>query len=75
MHNLTKWFWKIFSAYVACSMKKDKSPKLTSCGPSNLEGDGLHLNFLKKTQVFGSSSFVILITYDDKVANFLVFVA
>ena len=56
-------------------MKKGKSPKLISCGPSNFEGDGLHLNLLKKTQVFGSGSFVILMTYYGQVANCLEFVA
>jgi hypothetical protein len=37
----------------ACCLlhEKGKSPKMTSCGPSNFKGDGLHLNFLKKTQL------------------------
>jgi hypothetical protein len=61
------------SAHVACSMKKEESPKMISCGPFNFEADGLHLNFLKKTQILGSSSFLIHITYNGKVANFLVF--
>ena len=43
---------------LAPSMKKGKSPKMTSCDPSNFEGDGLHLNLLKNPK-FGSSSFVI----------------
>ena len=47
-----------------------KSPKMTSCGPSNFEGDKLHLDLLRKPPIFGSSSFVIHITYHDKVANF-----
>ena len=75
VHNLTAWIWKNLSAHVACSMKEGKSPKMTSCGPSNFEGDILHLNLLKKTQFFGSSSFVIHITYYGKVANFLKFMA
>ena len=66
---------KKLSGHVASSMAKAKSPKMTSCGPSNVEGDGLHLIVLKKTQFFGSSPFVIHITYYGKVANFLTFVA
>ena len=69
VHNLTGWIWKKLSAHDACSMKKGKSPKMTSCGPSNFEANGLHLNLLKKTQFFGSGSFVIHITYYDKVSN------
>ena len=42
----------IISAHVACSMKKVKSPKMTSCGPCNFEGDGLHLNLLKENPSF-----------------------
>jgi len=97
MHNLTGWIWRILSAHAACAMKKGKSPKVTSCGLFNFEGDGLKftpvhivrvlsflffsegdgllLNLLKKTQIFGSSSFFIHITYYGKVANFLIFVA
>jgi hypothetical protein len=51
--------WEAFSlgqgngcAHVACSMKKGKSPEMTSCGPSNFEGDGLHLNLLKTNPSF-----------------------
>ena len=47
VHNLTILIWKEMSAHVSCSMKKGESPKLTSCGPSNFEGDGLHLNLLQ----------------------------
>ena len=61
-------------ADVAFSMKKGKSPKMTSCGPSNFEDDKLDLNLLKKTHVFVISSFVIHITYYGKVVNFLKFV-
>jgi hypothetical protein len=59
------------SAHVSCSMEKDKSPKMASCGPSNFKGDGLHLNLLKKNQMLGSSSLFIHLTYYDKVVNFL----
>ena len=52
-------------------MKKGKPPKDDLMWPSNFEGDKLHLNLLKKTQLFGSSSFVIHMTYSGKVANFL----
>ena len=48
---------------------------MTSCGASNIEGDGLHLNLLKKPQIFGSSSFVVQIKYYGKVVNFVKFVA
>jgi hypothetical protein len=51
--------------------KKGESLKKTSCGPSNFDGDGLHLILLKQIQTFGSSSFVIHIAYCDKVANTL----
>ena len=40
---------KKLSAHVACAMK---TPKMTSCSPSNFEGDGLHLNLLKKNPKF-----------------------
>ena len=63
VHNLTSWIWKIMSSHVACSMKKTESSKMTSYGPSNFEGDKLHLNLLKKPQISGSRSFVIHITY------------
>ena len=33
--------------------KSGKSPKMTSCGPSNFEGDGLHLNLLQKPKFLG----------------------
>jgi hypothetical protein len=68
----TTWsdgFWekKKLSAHVACSMKKAKSPKITSCGPSNFEGHRLHLNLLlKNPHIFGSSSLVIPITHYAK---------
>jgi hypothetical protein len=62
---------KKISALVVGSVKKGQSPKMTSCGPSNFEGDRLHLNLLKETLNFGSSSFAIHITYYDKVSNFL----
>ena len=78
VHNLTRWIWgkkETLNAHVTCSMKKGKSPKMTSCGPSNFEGDGLHLDLLLETQISGSSSFVIHITYHGKVSNFLEFVA
>ena len=39
VHNLTGWSWKNSCAHFACSMQKGKSPKMTSCGPSNIEGD------------------------------------
>ena len=54
---------KQLNVHVACSMRKGKSPKMTSCDPSNFEGNKLHPNLLKKTPNFGSSSFVIHITY------------
>ena len=73
LHNLTRWFWKL-SAHVASSIKMGISPKMTSCGPSNFEGDGLHLILPKKIQFFGSNSFVIHITYYDNIVNFLKFV-
>ena len=59
VHNLTNEFEEKTSAHIACSMKKGKSPKMTSCGPSNFEGDRLHLNLLKKLQIFGSSSIIL----------------
>ena len=31
--NLTRWIWKEISAHVDCSMKKGKSPTMTSCSP------------------------------------------
>ena len=68
VHNLTRWIWENISAHVACSMEEEKSPKIASCGPSNFEGDELHLHFLKKPQIFMSSSSVIHIAYYDKVA-------
>ena len=40
---------KKLSAHVAYAMK---TPKMTSCSPSNFEGDGLHLNLLKKPPKF-----------------------
>ena len=64
---------KKISAHVAYSMKKGKIPKNDLMWPSNFEGDGLHLNFLKKTEFFGISSFVIHIIFYGKVANFLNF--
>ena len=51
-HNLTWWIWKKLRAHVACFIKKWKSSKMTSCSPSNFEGDTLHLNLLKKTHIF-----------------------
>ena len=39
VHNLTRWMWEKMSAHFDCSMKEGKSSKLTSCGPSNFEGD------------------------------------
>ena len=36
VHNLTRWIWEKLSAHVACSMKKEKSPKMTSFGPPTL---------------------------------------
>ena len=40
---------KKLSAHVACFMeKKRKSPKTISSGPSNFEGNGLHLGLLLK---------------------------
>ena len=54
VHNLTRWIWeKKFSAHVAYSMKKGKIPKNDLMWPSNFEGDGLHLNFLKKPKFLG----------------------
>ena len=44
----------------ACSMKKGTCPKMTSCGSSNFEGDWLHLNLLKKPQIFGSTLFCLI---------------
>ena len=70
MYNLAIRIRKEHNAHVACSMKKGKWPKMTSCGPSIFEGDGLHVNLLKNTQNYGSSSAVIHITYYGKVANF-----
>jgi hypothetical protein len=62
------------SAHVACSMKKGISQN-DLVGPSNFEGDGFNLKMLKKTPIFGTSSFVIHITCHGKVANSLNFVA
>jgi hypothetical protein len=47
-------------------MKKRKSPKNDLMWPSKFEADGLHLNSLKKTQIFKSNSFIIHITYYGK---------
>jgi hypothetical protein len=44
--NSTRWIWKK-NAHVDCFMKKGKSPKRTSYGPSNFEGDGHHLNLFQ----------------------------
>ena len=59
------------TCYLLCY--KGKTPKMTSCDPSSFEGNGLHLNLLKKPQIFGSSSFVIHTTYYDKIVSFLKF--
>ena len=45
-------FGKKVCTHVACFMKMGKSLKMTSCGPSNFEGDELHLNLLQKPQFF-----------------------
>jgi hypothetical protein len=53
VHNMTRWIWKKPSAHVASTMKKKGiSPKITTCDPSNFEGDRLHLNLLKKKLKF-----------------------
>ena len=48
---------KKLRAHVACSMKKAKSPKMASYGPSNFESDKLHLKLLKITQFLGVAHF------------------
>ena len=53
VHNLIGWLWEKLSAHVVCFMKKGKSSQMTSCGPSNFEVDGLHLNLLKKPKFMG----------------------
>ena len=35
-------------ANIACSMKRGKSPHMTSCGPFDFTDDGLNLDLLKK---------------------------
>ena len=52
--------------------KKGKCLKNDLMWPSDFEGDGFHLNLLKK--IYGSSSFFIHTTYNGKVDNFLKFV-
>ena len=69
------WIWKN-NGFTCCLLyEKGETPKMASCGASNFEGDGLHLYLLQNPQNFESSSFVIHITYNVKVANFLKFVA
>ena len=76
VHKSTGWIKKII-AHVACAMKKGKPPKNDIMCPSNFEGEEPHLNLLKQNHFFfgSSSTIVIHITYYDKVANCLKFVA
>ena len=70
VHNLTGWSWKKRSAHVACSIQKGKFVTMISCGPSNFEGCGLHLNLLKKTQMFWINPFVIHYHIMEKLPTF-----
>jgi hypothetical protein len=51
VHNLIGWIWEKLSAHVAYSMKKGISHKMITCGPSNFEVDGLHLDLLKNPKL------------------------
>ena len=51
--NLARWILKKITADVGCSMKKEKSPKMTSCGPSNFVGDRIHLILPKNPKFIG----------------------
>jgi hypothetical protein len=73
VHTWIGWIWKKYK-YTCCLLhEKGKYLKMTSCGPTNFEGDGLHLNLKykkNKPNFLGEARFLSTKHYMAKLPTF-----